>query len=141
VARAPLSRHAHRQAACNARLVRPRPLTHVWRPAVQVHTNLHMPLACPPPTSAFGTSVGSRTLKLWSAVLIAAVFEFLGAMLLGGNVTRSIAGSIANTRTFAATPAVFMFGALQGVRAWAARSAAQGAGRLAKALGSHMKIP
>jgi phosphate/sulfate permease len=52
-------------------------------------------------------------------VLIAAVFEFLGAMLLGGNVTRAIAGSIANSSTFASTPAVFMFGALQGVGALA----------------------
>jgi phosphate/sulfate permease len=38
--------------------------------------------------NAFGTSVGSRTLKLWAAVCIAAVFEFLGAMLLGGSVTK-----------------------------------------------------
>lgn len=36
-------------------------------------------------------------------------------MLLGGNVTRTIAGSIANVRTFAATPAVFMFGARVGL--------------------------
>ncbi|KAI8470032.1 MAG: phosphate transporter family-domain-containing protein [Monoraphidium minutum] len=62
--------------------------------------------------NSFGTSVGSKTLHLWSAVVIAGVFEFLGAMLLGGNVTRTISGSIANVRTFAATPAVFMFGML-----------------------------
>ncbi|GBF99738.1 sodium phosphate symporter [Raphidocelis subcapitata] len=62
--------------------------------------------------NAFGTSVGSKTLHLWSAVVIAAIFEFLGAMLLGGNVTRAIAGSIANTRTFASTPSIFMYGML-----------------------------
>lgn len=60
--------------------------------------------------NAFGTSVGSKTLKLWSAVCIAAVFEFLGAQLLGGNVTKTIAGGIAKTSTFASNPYVFMFG-------------------------------
>lgn len=62
--------------------------------------------------NAFATSVGSKTLKLWSAVAIAAVFEFLGAMLLGGNVTKTIAAGIASTGTFASTPAVFMYGML-----------------------------
>lgn len=62
--------------------------------------------------NAFGTSVGSKTLKLWSACLIAAVFEFLGAMLLGGNVTKTIAGGIAKTSTFTKYPALFMFGML-----------------------------
>lgn len=62
--------------------------------------------------NAFGTSVGSKTLKLWSAVCIAAVFEFLGAMLLGGSVTRTIAGSIAKPSTFTKYPALFMFGML-----------------------------
>lgn len=60
--------------------------------------------------NAFGTSVGSRTLKLWSAVVIAAIFEFLGAMLLGGQVTKTIAGGIAKTSTFTSNPYVFMFG-------------------------------
>ncbi|KAI8476390.1 MAG: phosphate transporter [Monoraphidium minutum] len=62
--------------------------------------------------NAFGTSVGSKTLKLWSAVVIAAIFEFLGAMLLGGNVTKTIAGGIAKTTSFAKYPALFMFGML-----------------------------
>lgn len=62
--------------------------------------------------NAFGTSVGSKTLSLWTAVVIAAIFEFLGAMLLGGNVTKTIAGGIANTSTFSKSPAMFMFGML-----------------------------
>ncbi|WIA38221.1 hypothetical protein OEZ86_001565 [Tetradesmus obliquus] len=62
--------------------------------------------------NAFGTSVGSKTLKLWSAVVIAAIFEFLGAILLGGSVTKTIAGGIAKTSTFSAYPALFMFGML-----------------------------
>ena len=56
--------------------------------------------------------MGSKTLKLWSAVVIAAIFEFLGAMLLGGNATRTIAGGIAKPSAFAAYPALFMFGML-----------------------------
>jgi phosphate/sulfate permease len=50
--------------------------------------------------NAFGTSVGSKTLSMWSAVVIAAIFEFLGAMLLGGSVTRTIAGGIAKTKVW-----------------------------------------
>lgn len=62
--------------------------------------------------NAFGTSVGSRTLSMWSAVCIAAVFEFLGAMLLGGSVTKTVAGGIAKPKTFAKYPQLFMFGML-----------------------------
>jgi len=60
--------------------------------------------------NAFGTSVGSKTLKLWTAVCIAAVFEFTGAVTLGGNVTKAVAGSIASTSRFEDYPAVFMYG-------------------------------
>ncbi|KAF6251745.1 phosphate transporter family-domain-containing protein [Scenedesmus sp. NREL 46B-D3] len=62
--------------------------------------------------NAFGTSVGSKTLSMWSAVCIAAVFEFLGALLLGGQVTKTIAGGIAKTSTFTKAPQLFMFGML-----------------------------
>uniref|UniRef100_A0A383VLB7 Phosphate transporter n=1 Tax=Tetradesmus obliquus TaxID=3088 RepID=A0A383VLB7_TETOB len=62
--------------------------------------------------NAFGTSVGSKTLSMWSAVCIAAVFEFLGALLLGGQVTKTIAGGIAKTSTFAKAPQLFMYGML-----------------------------
>lgn len=43
---------------------------------------------------------------------IAAVFEFLGAMLLGGNVTNTIAGGIARPADFKDYPALFMYGML-----------------------------
>jgi sodium-dependent phosphate transporter len=54
--------------------------------------------------------VGSRTVALWCAVCLAAVFSFVGSLTLGGHTTKAIAGSIANTATFAKEPAVFMFG-------------------------------
>ena len=38
------------------------------------------------------------------------MFEFSGAVLLGGNVTQTIAGSIARTSTFQSFPAMFMYG-------------------------------
>ena len=44
--------------------------------------------------NAMGTSVGSRALTLRQAVLVAAVFEFLGAFLVGGHVTKTIRGGI-----------------------------------------------
>jgi hypothetical protein len=45
--------------------------------------------------NAFATSVGAKTLKLWHAVLLAIVFEFTGALLLGRVTTSVIAGGIA----------------------------------------------
>jgi sodium-dependent phosphate transporter len=47
--------------------------------------------------------------------VIAAIFEFLGAMLLGGQVTRTIAGGIAKTTTFTRFPSLFAFGERQDV--------------------------
>ena len=49
---------------------------------------------------------------MWSAVAIAAVFEFLGAMLLGGSVTKTVAGGIAKPSSFSSQPQLFMFGML-----------------------------
>jgi phosphate/sulfate permease len=49
---------------------------------------------------------------MWSAVAIAGVFEFLGAMLLGGSVTKTVAGGIARPKAFTSQPQLFMFGML-----------------------------
>ncbi|KAJ9508203.1 hypothetical protein QJQ45_021537 [Haematococcus lacustris] len=56
--------------------------------------------------NAFGTSVGSRTLTLRQAVVIAAIFEFGGAMLLGRVSTSTIAGGIADIKSFQREPEV-----------------------------------
>lgn len=60
--------------------------------------------------NSFGSSVGTKALRMWQAVLIAAVCEFSGALLLGAGVTDTIKSGIANPQSFAATPAVFMYG-------------------------------
>ncbi|KAG2495910.1 hypothetical protein HYH03_006147 [Edaphochlamys debaryana] len=60
--------------------------------------------------NAFGTSVGAKTITLRQACLIAAVFEFAGAIGLGGEVTKTIAGSIARPAAFQAQPEIFMYG-------------------------------
>lgn len=50
--------------------------------------------------NAFGTSVGSGALTLKQAILIAAIFEFTGAMVLGRVSTSTIAGGIADIKVF-----------------------------------------
>uniref|UniRef100_A0A383WKG4 Phosphate transporter n=1 Tax=Tetradesmus obliquus TaxID=3088 RepID=A0A383WKG4_TETOB len=60
--------------------------------------------------NAFGTSVGAKTITLRQAVIIAAIFEFGGAMLLGRVVTNTIAGGIADPAVFARQPEVYAYG-------------------------------
>ncbi len=62
--------------------------------------------------NAMATSVGARVLTIRQAVLVAAVFEFSGAMLAGGNVTATIRGGIIGTSAVAGTPEVLVFGML-----------------------------
>lgn len=47
--------------------------------------------------NAMATSVGSKALTIKQAILVAAVFEFLGAVLAGGEVTSTIRKGIVNT--------------------------------------------
>ena len=71
--------------------------------------------------NAFATSVGSGALSLKSAVLIAAVMEFLGAFLLGGNVASKIMKGITVADYYKDCPEILMFGmmcVLVGVAAW-----------------------
>jgi sodium-dependent phosphate transporter len=53
---------------------------------------------------SFATSVGSGTLKLWQAIIIAAIFEFAGAVGLGSETTKTVAGDITNLTYFTKQP-------------------------------------
>jgi hypothetical protein len=97
----------------------PLPLTTPRSLPPPLHTPTHAPLPLPPTlagandvANSFATSVGSKTLKLWQAVVIAAIFEFLGAMVLGGETTKTVASGIANTSLYTEFPEIYMYGML-----------------------------
>jgi solute carrier family 20 (sodium-dependent phosphate transporter) len=60
--------------------------------------------------NAFGTSVGSKTLTLKQATVIASVFEFGGSLLLGRVTSNVLGGGIANVGTFSGNPPVYAYG-------------------------------
>jgi sodium-dependent phosphate transporter len=60
--------------------------------------------------NAFATSVGSRTLTMRQAVLIAIIFEFTGAMVLSRVSTSVIATGVADVNSFVNNPSVFAYG-------------------------------
>lgn len=60
--------------------------------------------------NAMGTSVGSHALTIKQAILVAAIFEFLGAFLVGGHVTNTIKQGIIDPLTFASDPLLFAWG-------------------------------
>jgi PiT family inorganic phosphate transporter len=59
-----------------------------------------------------GTSVGSRSLTLRQAIIIAAIFEFAGAVLAGGQVTQTIRKGIVDASSLSATPEILVYGML-----------------------------
>lgn len=62
--------------------------------------------------NAMGTSVGSRALSLRQAIVIAAIFEFLGAVLAGGQVTATIRKGIIDPELLSGSPELLVFGML-----------------------------
>nr|WNH14453.1 phosphate transporter B 1;1 [Pteris cretica] len=60
--------------------------------------------------NAFGTSIGSKALTLKQATVIAAIFEFIGALVLGRVSTNTIAGGIADLSSFSREPEVYAYG-------------------------------
>ena len=67
--------------------------------------------------NAMGTSVGSRALTLKQAILIAAVFEFAGAYLAGGEVTSTIRKGIIDPEVLTDSPELLVFGMLSALLA------------------------
>lgn len=62
--------------------------------------------------NAMATSVGSRALTIRQAILVAAVFEFCGAFLAGGQVTSTIRKGIIDAEQVANQPELLIFGML-----------------------------
>lgn len=62
--------------------------------------------------NAMATSVGSKAITIKQAILIAAVFEFAGAVLAGGQVTSTIRKGIIDVSDLGATPDILVMGML-----------------------------
>ena len=62
--------------------------------------------------NAMSTSVGSKVLTIGKAVMVAAIFEFAGAYLAGGEVTSTIRKGIVDSGMFVDTPEILVFGML-----------------------------
>jgi PiT family inorganic phosphate transporter len=62
--------------------------------------------------NAMGTSVGSKALSFKQAVMIAAIFELAGAILAGGEVTKTIRKGIIDVSSLGETPELLVFGML-----------------------------
>ncbi|HDL5777938.1 TPA: inorganic phosphate transporter, partial [Mannheimia haemolytica] len=61
-------------------------------------------------SNAMGTSVGSGTITIKQAILIAMVFEFAGAYLAGGEVADTIKSGIIDPAQFANSPDILVLG-------------------------------
>lgn len=71
--------------------------------------------------SSFSSSVSSRSLKYWQAMILAAICEFLGAVLVGNRVSDTVRKKILSVDAFEDDPTVLMLGmaiALVGSSIW-----------------------
>ncbi|MDR9435328.1 MAG: anion permease [Thiohalophilus sp.] len=62
--------------------------------------------------NAMATSVGSKALTIKQAIIIAAIFEFLGAFLAGGQVTATIRKGMIDAEMMAGSPELLVYGML-----------------------------
>jgi PiT family inorganic phosphate transporter len=60
--------------------------------------------------NAMGTSVGSRSLTFRQAVVVAAIFEFAGAVLVGTHVSETVRKGIVDPMHFASNPQLLVIG-------------------------------
>lgn len=60
--------------------------------------------------NSFASSVGSKSLTMKQAMLIAMIFEFTGALVLGRVTTNTIAGGIADIKEFSNDPEMYAYG-------------------------------
>ena len=67
--------------------------------------------------NAMGTSVGSKALTIKQAILVAMVFEFLGAYLAGGEVTATIRQGIIDAESMSGRPELMVYGMLSALLA------------------------
>lgn len=62
--------------------------------------------------NAMATSVGSKSITIKQAIILAAIFEFLGAYLAGGQVTKTIRKGIVDLDAFSGNPDLLIWGML-----------------------------
>ena len=62
--------------------------------------------------NAMATSVGSKALTIKQAIVIAAIFEFAGAILAGGQVTKTIRKGIVDADMLGNSPELLVYGML-----------------------------
>jgi inorganic phosphate transporter, PiT family len=60
--------------------------------------------------NAMATSVGSRALTIRQAVIVAAIFEFAGAWLAGGEVTQTIRSGMVDAKLLENSPDLLVYG-------------------------------
>jgi PiT family inorganic phosphate transporter len=79
--------------------------------------------------NALGTSVGSGAITIKTAIIVAAIFEFAGASLAGGNVTQTIRKGIIDPTQIADRPEILVYGmiaALLAAGCWLAVASTKG---------------
>jgi PiT family inorganic phosphate transporter len=62
--------------------------------------------------NAMGTSVGSGAITVKQAIIIAAIFEFAGAFIAGGQVTKTIRKGIIDPGSITGSPEILVYGML-----------------------------